>query len=57
MLVTHDAYAASFCRRTIFIKDGTLSTEIIVVAEHVKLSSKRFWMLLATIGGEVDDVI
>lgn len=29
MLVTHDAFAASFCKRIIFIKDGLLFTEII----------------------------
>ncbi|HHX61450.1 MAG TPA: ABC transporter ATP-binding protein [Epulopiscium sp.] len=28
MMVTHDAYAASFCSRIIFIKDGELSKEI-----------------------------
>lgn len=28
MMVTHDAYAASFCRRIIFIRDGELSKEM-----------------------------
>ncbi|WP_318036204.1 hypothetical protein [Halobacillus amylolyticus] len=28
MMVSHDAYAASFCERILFIKDGKLSTEI-----------------------------
>lgn len=29
MMVTHDAFAASFCRRILFIKDGQLSEEIL----------------------------
>ncbi len=28
MMVTHDAFAASYCRRVIFIKDGKLYKEI-----------------------------
>ncbi|MBC8923722.1 bacitracin ABC transporter ATP-binding protein, partial [Escherichia coli] len=28
MMVTHDAFAASFCKRILFIKDGELYTEI-----------------------------
>ncbi len=28
LLVTHDAFAASFCRRVLFIKDGRLFTEL-----------------------------
>lgn len=29
MMVTHDAYAASFCRRVLYIQDGRLSKELI----------------------------
>lgn len=29
MMVTHDAYAASFTRRVLFIKDGALFNEIV----------------------------
>jgi len=28
-MVTHDAYAASFCRRVLYIQDGRLSKELI----------------------------
>ncbi|MPM91328.1 ABC transporter ATP-binding protein YxdL [bioreactor metagenome] len=28
LLVTHDAFAASFCRRILFIKDGLLYREV-----------------------------
>ncbi|MDW7614901.1 ABC transporter ATP-binding protein [Peribacillus simplex] len=57
MLVTHDAYAASFCRRIIFIKDGTLSTEIYRRGRTRKAFFQEILDVLATIGGEVDDVI
>ncbi|SNT12964.1 putative ABC transport system ATP-binding protein [Bacillus sp. OK838] len=57
MLVTHDAFAASFCRRIIFIKDGTLSTEIYRRGRTRKAFFQEILDVLATIGGEVDDVI
>ncbi|MGE7763184.1 ABC transporter ATP-binding protein [Peribacillus sp. NPDC097895] len=57
MLVTHDAYAASFCRRIIFIKDGTLSTEIYRRDQTRKAFFQEILDVLATIGGEVDDAI
>ena len=57
MMVTHDANAASFCRRIIFIKDGTLSTEIYRRDKTRKAFFQEILDVLATIGGEVDDVI
>ena len=29
MMVTHDAFAASYCRRILFIKDGVLFSELV----------------------------
>ena len=57
LMVTHDAYAASFCRRIIFIKDGTLSKEIYRRDKSRKAFFQEILEVLATIGGEVDDVI
>lgn len=57
MMVTHDAYAASFCRRILFIKDGQLSKEIF---RGTKTRKEFFQMILdelAQIGGDVHDVI
>lgn len=57
MMVTHDAYAASFCRRILFIKDGQLSKEIF---RGMKTRKEFFQMILdelAQIGGDVHDVI
>lgn len=49
-MVTHDAFAASFCRKVIFIKDGKIYSEI------VKKGSKKdfFYEILdfmAVLGG------
>jgi len=57
MMVTHDAYAASFCRRILFIKDGQLLKEIF---RGTKTRKEFFQMILdelARIGGDVHDVI
>jgi len=57
MMVTHDAFAASFCRRIIFIKDGTFSAEIYRRGQTRKAFFQEILDVLATIGGKVDDVI
>lgn len=57
MMVTHDAYAASFCQRILFIKDGVLSKEIFK-GNHTR---KQFFELilqeLSLVGGDTNDVI
>ncbi|WP_066187682.1 MULTISPECIES: ABC transporter ATP-binding protein [Gracilibacillus] len=57
MMVTHDAYAASFCRRILFIQDGCLSKEMI----RGNQSRKQFFQLIldemAQIGGDGHDII
>ncbi len=57
MMVTHDAYAASFCRRIIFIKDGQLSKEIFRGTKTRKEFFQKILDELAQIGGDVHDVI
>lgn len=57
MMVTHDAYAASFCRRILFIKDGRLSKEIFRGSKTRKEFFQMILDELAQIGGEVNDVI
>lgn len=57
MMVTHDAYAASFCSRILLIKDGRLSNELI----RGNYSRQEFFQLiideLAYLGGADDDLI
>ena len=51
MLVTHDAFAASFCKRIIFIKDGLLFTEIIRSGSRKEFFN-RILQVLASMGGD-----
>jgi putative ABC transport system ATP-binding protein len=57
MMVTHDAYAASFCKRVIFIKDGRLYTEILKGQQSRKEFFQKILSVLASLGGENSDVI
>ncbi|GAA0375316.1 ABC transporter ATP-binding protein [Bacillus horti] len=57
MMVTHDAFAASFCRRIVFIKDGQISDEILRRGQSRKQFFQMILDKLADIGGEPDDVI
>jgi putative ABC transport system ATP-binding protein len=54
LMVTHDSYAASFCRRIIFIKDGRIYTEL-----HRKEEQRQFFNrildCLAVLGGEMNE--
>ncbi|AQR76796.1 ABC transporter ATP-binding protein [Paenibacillus larvae] len=57
LMVTHDAFAASYCQRVLFIKDGRLFTEL----HRQDLTRKQFFNailnMLSSIGGGVSDVI
>ncbi|MFJ7951959.1 ABC transporter ATP-binding protein [Lysinibacillus sp. NPDC096418] len=57
MMVTHDAFAASFCQRILFIQDGQLSKEIYRGTQTRKQFFQEILQVLAGIGGEVNDVI
>lgn len=55
IMVTHDAFAASYCRRIMFIKDGKIHAEL-----DKNNSRKEFFQrimdMLASMGGEVNDL-
>ncbi|MEK4427170.1 ABC transporter ATP-binding protein [Solibacillus sp. FSL K6-1523] len=57
MMVTHDAFAASFCQRILFIQDGQLSKEIHRGTQTRKQFFQEILQVLASIGGEVNDII
>ncbi|ENA0678479.1 ABC transporter ATP-binding protein [Listeria monocytogenes] len=57
MMVTHDAFAASFCKRILFIKDGELYTEIYRGTKARKEFFQKILDVLAKLGGDTDDVI
>lgn len=56
MLVTHDAFAASYCKRIIFIKDGRLFTELYKSGSR-KEFFQRILDVLKTMGGDNSDLI
>lgn len=55
LMVTHDVFAASFCKKVIFIKDGKIHMEIVRKGEH-----KEFFDQIldcqAIVGGEDNDI-
>lgn len=57
LMVTHDPYAASFCSRVIFIKDGSLYTEIRRGEQTRKQLFQQILNILSTIGGGQYDVV
>jgi putative ABC transport system ATP-binding protein len=56
MLVTHDALAASYCHRIIFIKDGRLYNEI-RRGSNRQAFYQQIVDVLALLGGNTDDVL
>lgn len=53
LMVTHDAFAASWCKRIIFIKDGKIHTEIQNPGNRREFFDKIMETLLVVVGGEV----
>ena len=57
MMVTHDAFAASFCERILFIKDGVVFEELTREKSTRKAFFQRTLDMLSKIGGNTSDVI
>lgn len=51
MMVTHDAFAASFCKRIIFIKDGKMYAEIHKLQQSRQEFFQKILDVLASLGG------
>lgn len=56
MMVTHDAFAASFCQRIIFIKDGLLFMEIISSGNRREFFDKIL-KVLSSLGGDNSELL
>lgn len=54
LMVTHDSFAASYCRRILFIKDGKLFNELIRGNETRKQFFDRIMEVVSVLGGELD---
>lgn len=57
LMVTHDAFAASYCSRVLFIKDGKLFTELVKGGASRKVFFKKVLDVLSVLGGGASDVI
>lgn len=51
MMVTHDAFAASFCKRILFIKDGKIDAEIHKLQQTRQEFYQKILDVLASLGG------
>ncbi|MBU3146125.1 ABC transporter ATP-binding protein [Clostridium sp. CF012] len=56
MMVTHDAFAASYCKRIIFIKDGSLFTEIVKGTTTRKDFFRKILDVLTALGGNLNEI-
>ncbi len=53
LMVTHDAFTASYCKRILFIKDGKLFNELIRGKESRKEFFDRIMEVMALLGGDL----
>lgn len=54
LLVTHDAFTASYCKRILFLKDGKLFNEIVRGTESRKEFFDRIMEVIALLGGDLN---
>ena len=55
LMVTHDAFAASYCKRVIFIRDGRVFTEVVRGDATRKEFFDNIMQVVAIIGGDDAD--
>ncbi len=57
LMVTHDAFSASYCRRILFIKDGKLFHELIRGDDSRKEFFSKILEVVSVLGGEQNDLL
>ena len=57
LMVTHDPFAASYCKRILFIKDGRIFNEIVKGEDERKKFFTRILDVLAVLEGDIGNVI
>ena len=57
LMVTHDAYSASYANRILFLKDGRLFNELLRGGRSRSVFYHEILDVLAALGGDVSDVI
>lgn len=55
LMVTHDSFAASYCKRVLFIRDGKVFTEVVRGESTRRQFFDRIMEVVAIIGGEDED--
>lgn len=56
LMVTHDAYSASYARRVLFLKDGRIFNELLKGARRRQDFYHEILDVLALLGGDISDV-
>ena len=57
LMVTHDAYSASYAKRVLFLKDGRVFNELLRGERGRSVFYHEILDVLAVLGGDVSDVI
>ncbi|RAR41923.1 ABC transporter ATP-binding protein [Paenibacillus sp. MDMC362] len=57
LMVTHDTFAASYCTRVLFIKDGRIFTELTRGEASRKHFFKKILDVLTVLGGDASDLV
>lgn len=57
MMVTHDSFAASYCKRILFIKDGKVFSELVRGSQTRKEFFGRIIEVVSFLGGDSADVL
>ena len=57
LMVTHDAYSASYAKRVLFLKDGRVFNELLRGDRGRPVFYHEILDVLAALGGDVSDVI
>ena len=57
LMVTHDAFAASYCHRILFIKDGMLFNELVRGEDSRKAFFGKIIEVVSLLGGDANHVL
>ncbi|MDO5520924.1 MAG: ABC transporter ATP-binding protein [bacterium] len=57
VMVTHDAFTASYCHRIIFIKDGRVFSELVRGEDSRKVFFNKIINVVTLLGGDTNDVL
>ncbi len=57
LMVTHDAYSASYASRILFLKDGKIFNELLRGERNRPVFYREILNVLALLGGDISDVI